>query len=268
MRTLSRIRLSVAVLIAGSMLAVLVPLRAAQRSALVIWPIDPVLESGQTAAALWLENRGASRLTLQIRVLGWQAANYDEVFVEVQDQVIASPPIAEVDPGARQLVRLVRTIPASAGREQAFRVLIDELPGPESQRPSPAPLALGVALRLRYSLPLFVYGDGLSADRRPDQGGPYRPRAAAPALRWTIVDDASTRWLHVRNGGDGHARLSGVHVTARAGETPLAVGLLGYVLPGGERRWALPSIAAEDVVLRADVNGRQVTGVRPERVGR
>jgi fimbrial chaperone protein len=237
----------------------------APRSTLVIWPIDPVLEQGQTAAPLWLENRGVEPLTLQIRVVGWRTADFDDVFMDEQEDIVASPPVARVAPGTRQFVRLVRTSRTPLEGEQAYRVIIDELPAQRDEPAAVSELALGVALRLRYSLPLFVYGGGLVADRRSQTTTLARSaEAAVPDLHWRIVDGQARRWLHVRNAGTGHARLSRVHVAGGTVSVPLAAGLLGYVLPGAERRWALPeTITASDVVVTADVNGRTAPNVRP-----
>ncbi|MBN9441546.1 MAG: molecular chaperone, partial [Bosea sp.] len=122
--------------------------RAQSGTSLVIWPIDPSIPSGHQATALWLENRGDRPLTLQVRVVGWTTVDFDEVFVGEQEAVIASPPIAEVPAGQKQLVRLVRVAPAPVGREQAFRVIVDELPRPDRPQTPATQVAIGVSLRL------------------------------------------------------------------------------------------------------------------------
>lgn len=231
-------------------------------TALVIWPIAPTIAAGANTSALWLENRGTEPLTLQIRVVEWSTLNYDDLLIEEQDDVIASPPVAEIAAGHRQLVRLVRLGEPPVGREQSFRVIVDELPSPTRQRVVTSGPTLGVNLRLRYSLPLFVYGDGLLASGAPMS---EHARAAAPELEWRVVDAESRRWLHVRNTGTGHARLSHVRVAAEDVDAPLSSGLLGYVLPGAERRWALPPVIGSRVDIRvdADINGHVAAGIRP-----
>lgn len=232
-------------------------------TSLVIWPIAPTIAADVRTTALWLENRGAEPVTLQIRVVEWTTVAYDDMLVEEQDDVIASPPVAEIAPGRRQLVRLVRLGELPIGREQAFRVIVDELPSLTPRVEVRSGPALGVNLRLRYSLPLFVYGDGLVAAHQV--ASPEHARIAVPELEWRVVGDTSQRWLHVRNTGSGHARLSHVRVTADDVEAPLSAGLLGYVLPGAERRWALPTDggAWTDVRVDADVNGRYQADIRP-----
>lgn len=103
-------------------------------SSVLIWPINPVIEAESNAAALWLENRGQDPVRLQVRVLGWSQQDFEDQ-LEPQQQVVGSPPMATVEPGQRQLVRLIRRQPAPAGQEKSFRIIVDELlPGANPAR--------------------------------------------------------------------------------------------------------------------------------------
>lgn len=77
-------------------------------TSVLIWPIDPVLEAGQKAGALWLENRGTVAASLQVRVFAWRQGRFEEQF-SAQREIIGSPPVATVAPGQKQLIRLTRT---------------------------------------------------------------------------------------------------------------------------------------------------------------
>ena len=77
-------------------------------SSVLIWPIDPVLEADQQASALWLENRGTETASLQIRVFAWSQSGFSDQYQNQRD-VIGSPPVAKIEPGQKQLVRLTRT---------------------------------------------------------------------------------------------------------------------------------------------------------------
>src|SRR5476649_1416502 len=111
--------------------------RVQAASSVLIWPIDPVLEADQQASALWLENRGNEAANLQIRVFAWSQKGFEDQY-ENQRDVIGSPPVARIEPGQKQLVRLTRTREIPPGQEQAYRIIIDEIPaakapnGPES----------------------------------------------------------------------------------------------------------------------------------------
>ena len=224
------------------------------QSSLMIWPLDPVIEYDQRASALWLENRGSRPLSLQIRVLGWNQNERSDAY-EAQDIIVPSPPMAVVPAGQRQLVRLMNTRPAPAGTQQAYRVLVDELPNadPADGDGSRQGSAMGIKLQIRYSVPLFVSGQGHWTKPRADQ-----PRdaatAAQPQLRWRTERVEEGDFLIVRNTGTAHARLTAVQWVRGSDTVPINAGLLGYVLPGAEMRWKLNDAPPPGHALHARVN--------------
>ncbi|RYF56573.1 MAG: molecular chaperone, partial [Comamonadaceae bacterium] len=111
-RALHRVaRLGWCLLASACLLAIAAaPARAA--APLMIWPVDPVIAGSQRAVALWIENRGLQPVTVQVRVMGWTQDQGDDQFASQKD-VIASPPITDIAPGARQMVRLMAMGPAA-----------------------------------------------------------------------------------------------------------------------------------------------------------
>lgn len=229
------------------------------QSSLMIWPLDPVIEDDQRAAALWLENRGSQPLSLQVRVLAWSQDDQADGYA-AQETVIPSPPMATVAPGQRQLVRLMNTRPAPEGAELAYRVLVDELPAAEgSDDGKQAGSAMGIRLQIRYSVPLFVSGKGHwtkpRADRQRDAAD-----ASQPALSWrSQQQDDGHHYLLVRNDGRAHARLTAVQWVRGSDSVTLNAGLLGYVLPGAEMRWRLDGPPPAGHALRARINNAEAT---------
>lgn len=227
---------------------------ALAQSSLMIWPVDPVIEDDQRAAALWLENRGGQPVSLQVRVLAWSQPDGSDHYAP-QDAVVPSPPMAVVPPGQRQLVRLMHTRPAPEGTEVAYRVLVDELPNAAADpQAEGGGSAMGIKLQIRYSVPLFVSGKGHwtrpRADRPRDPAG-----AAQPALQWRTERTPDGRHeLLVRNTGRAHARLTAVHWVRGPDSVPVNPGLLGYVLPGAEMRWRLDQPPPPGHLLQARVN--------------
>lgn len=205
-------------------------------SSVLVWPVYPNIEADQNAVPLWLENRGTSTVTLQIRVLSWKQQNMQDRYAD-QSNAVASPPFATITPGQRQLVRLMRVTPTAAGREDAYRIIIDELPSPEQETKENG---VGLKLQMRYLLPLFISGQGIWTQARTDKPGREPDTATRPVLSWRVANGQ----LIIRNRGMVHARLTNVFW----GRTPtenihtltVASGLLGYVLPGQEMKWPLP----------------------------
>lgn len=226
------------------------PARAA--ASVMIWPVDPVIEDGQRATALYLENRGAEEVSMQIRVLGWSQTGREENF-ESQERVIASPPLAVIPPGQRQLVRLMSTEPAPEGREAPYRVLVDELPGAQRDaRGAQDSSNIGVKLQIRYSLPLFVYGRGIAPRQRAKERDAVG--VAQPRLAWQVEREGTDYYLRIRNSGAGHARLTNVQWVRDTSTIDIHPGLMGYVLPGSEMRWRLPAPPPAGYVPQAVVN--------------
>lgn len=222
---------------------------AAQASSILIWPVDPVIKADARATALWLENPGKTPVTLQVRIYAWSQDGGRNSYAP-QETILGTPPIVTIAPGAKQLVRLTRTTPALAGREQAFRVIIDEIPTASPATTSGA----AVSFRMRYSLPLFAY----SADIARGTAAKIDATGQLPNLTWRIVGSGGERQLEVHNSGAVHARLTDVAFARSAAsvgdEVPLAKGLLGYVLPGATMRWPLPAGTNGADILIAAVN--------------
>nr|WP_236427997.1 molecular chaperone [Pseudomonas syringae] len=231
-------------------------------SSVLIWPIDPVLEADQQASALWLENRGSETANLQIRVFGWSQSGFAEQYQNQRD-VIGSPPVAKIEPGQKQLVRLTRTKEVPPGQELAYRIIIDEIPSAQPATADGGKTAAAIRFQMRYSVPLFAYGAGLWS--KEDSTRARDPKGVGlPQLSWRTVAVDGKPYVEVRNQGAVHARLTDVAIKQAGQSKPLAEGLLGYVLPGAVMRWPAPTPLTNDSALQVRVNGAaQVQSITP-----
>ncbi len=226
-------------------------------ASLLVWPIDPVIEHDESGVAVWLENTGDSAARVQIRVLGWTQKDGADA-QEPQSRIVVSPPAAEIRAGQKQLLRLIRTSPVPPGEEQAYRILIDEIPNlkQEATASSTAGQNAGLAFQLRYSVPLFVSGEGVwtreNAQKKRAQATPSQPD-----LRYSVQSRDGSTFFVVSNSGVAHARLSSVRYV-RNGRDALSVpGLWGYVLPGAEMWFEAPAGLQAGGALTAVVNGNR-----------
>lgn len=224
-------------------------------TSVLIWPIDPVLEEQENATAIWLENQNTEAVYFQIRVLEWQQENYADVYNEQQDVAI-SPPFTLIEPGKRQMIRLVRKAPVAAGKEKAYRILIDEIPRvmEKGSDGSTKPAAkLGVDLQMRYSVPLFSSGNGVWTKQNYE-----KPRDMAlstqPVLNYKIVQSNGKKWLEIKNNGNAHARITRLNAITSGKTIKLAEGLFGYVLANSTMRWPVPANMPSNAHLEAMVN--------------
>ena len=109
------------------------------------------------------------------------------------------------------------TQPVSNG--ESYRLLVDELPDPATQRNRT------VNLVLRYSIPVFFYSRD-SADAK---------------LVWSVEQRDGRIYVSAANNGDRHVRVSALKVQDATGATvSFSSGLTGYVLGHSLMRWAAP----------------------------
>ncbi|MFG6075321.1 molecular chaperone [Erwinia sp. OPT-41] len=226
--------LRIITLLAGLTVSSLLPAWAG--NSVLIWPIDPKIHSGDKATELWLENRGAATTLMQVRVFTWQQQDGHEQY-QTQQTVVASPPLVRIEPGQKQLVRLINQTPPPKGEERAYRVLLDEIPTPQQ----PGENQAGLNFQMRYSVPLFTYGEGLSAD------------TARPDLSWRLVNQNGKSALLITNNGSGHARLSNVSLGGRT----LSNSLFGYVLARSSNTFPLNFPASDRSQLSAELDNNQ-----------
>lgn len=222
-----------------ALLLCLLPALASAKGQLQAGPILLQMAPGQKATRLNLSNTGDTKLAAQVRVYAWSQENGEDRLTP-SDAVAASPPIVELAPGAEQVVRLVRLGGEAVGRDQSYRLVVDELPRHESESQTE------VAVRMRYVLPLFVRASG----------------AGEPQLRCTLGDGAAI--LECINSGGQAAQLGESRLIDQSDrELKLSAGLYGYVLPGSRRIWSLPEessgLAGREVRLETRLNGQPET---------
>jgi fimbrial chaperone protein len=216
------------------------------QASLLVWPIDPVIRADRGAGALWLENKGKSVAVIQIRIFAWSQQNGDDAYSE-QSPVTVSPPMAQIAPGGRQMVRLMSPQGSRAPAETAYRIIVDEIPARVIEEPvagGSSPGKAGVRFQMRYTIPLFVYGAGSSPSAQ--QG--------AASLRCALEERDGRKVLTIRNASPLHVRLVDLRSDGASGPLSLPDGQLSYVLAGASRSWALPAGATGREPVSALVN--------------
>ena len=207
---------------------------------LQVTPISLDIPAQEQSQAMFLSNSGRTTLRAQVRVQAWTQSGGTEK-LEATREIVASPPIVEIAPGARQMVRIVRLQPAPAAQEKTYRLIIDELPGTDGAQP---PAAAGLQFLLRYSVPVFVLPSaaaGSAALAPASAANGAMPLADVTRLAASVKasgTDAST--LVIVNNGARRAKLSQLAwVDARGQRNILFPGLMGYVLAGQTMEWPL-----------------------------
>ena len=97
---------------------------------------------------------------------------------------------------------------------------------------------------------MFVSGKGVWTKQDSEKPRDYAT-STQPQLSYRLLQQSSQRWLEVRNQGIVHARISKVTMQGKT----LNAGLMGYVLPGSQMRFALPASGSfSSGQLQATVN--------------
>jgi fimbrial chaperone protein len=195
------------------------PCAMSQAASLQVAPVSVEVAAPGAAATLTVRNEGERPLDAQIRVFKWTQVNGEDK-LEPTDDVAASPPLVSLKPGSNYVVRVVRTNKTPVAAEEAYRLLIDELPSPNQKR------AGTVNIVLRYSIPVFFNS----------------PTGGAPKLTWALQRRANKPVVVATNDGDRRVRLAKLKVTDSKGATAdFGEGLAGYVLSHSTKVWTVPA---------------------------
>lgn len=222
-----------AVIAGGALLGAAIP-GGTLAASLQVSPTMIELGPDEPAAGLWISNSGNAPLQVQIRLFRWTQHDGAED-LQPSDDLLLSPPMQTLAVGQRQLIRIVRGDPSPPATQTSYRIIVDELPPPATDRS-------GMQFVLRYSMPVFV---------NPADGG------GAPRLQSRLLDTPQGAVLEVHNAGNRHAQLA--DIARGPTQTPQIIrpGLLGYALAGQTMRWTLqpPGHSLQGATLSARING-------------
>jgi fimbrial chaperone protein len=189
---------------------------SAVAATLQVSPIQISISADGKAGVVRLQNQSDAPSLVQIEALAW---NETEDLSEVPrtSEILAVPPVFEIAAGAEQVIRLALRRPLTSDTEQAYRLLITEVPrtvGDGFQ---------GVSFALRLNLPVFV-----------------TPEGALPQPAWSLKHGADGAKLTLGNQGNAHVRVRSIALFEDGGTQPVFVSDEGgYVLAGQERSWQL-----------------------------
>jgi fimbrial chaperone protein len=191
-----------------------------QAASLQVAPVLVEVPTPAVTATLRLHNEGTKPLDAQIRIFRWTQVDGVDSLTPTDD-VAASPPAASLRPNIDYTVRIVRTTKEPVAKEESYRLLIDELPGPASGA------VASVNIAMRYSIPVFFTVPGA---------------AAAPKLSWELQRHANKPVIVVSNAGARRIRLANLKFTDGKGAVAnFGDGLAGYVLGHSSRNFEVPA---------------------------
>ena len=207
---------------------------AAEAQELSVLPVNIFFSPGQRATSLTVTNKGKSETSIQIRAFAWKQPDGND-HLTASDEVVASPPLATMAPGATQVIRLIlRQSPQ--GYEATYRILLDQIPPPAE------PGVVHIVLRM--SIPIFA-----------------RPAIRSFAdVQFHLERDAGQIYLVGFNAGNLHESIRDIALTTSDGrKLKEDSNTSPYILSGATRRWhiavqdSLP-LSSETLQLTAHAN--------------
>jgi fimbrial chaperone protein len=211
----------------------------AEAQSLRVSPVTIDLSPGAASAVYTLDTEKPEGVSVQVRVFRWSQANGEDKLEKTED-VVVSPPVLTVHQGASSTIRLVRVAKAPVSGEEAYRVMIDEIPDRKNIQ------AGAVMLRIRQSLPVFFNG----VDARPG------------AIAWKVVQRDSKFVLEATNPGRKRSKVSKLTVTDDKNRDVVKIdGVAGYVLGGQSKAWDLapsPSGPSKTLSITAESDTGQI----------
>jgi fimbrial chaperone protein len=183
-----------------------------------ITPVLLDLTGPSAVGVIAFANQAHEPTSIQVRVFRWRQADGQES-LQPTDDVVASPPRADIGPGESLSIRVVRAAQTPIEGEDSYRLVIDQLP--EARDSGKAV----VSILLRQVLPVFFSNGSRSA----------------PNVTWSISRRGGQSVLVANNTGDRRLRIGKVTLSGHGGSVTMGGSLLGYVLAHSQMSWTIPA---------------------------
>ncbi|HEY6924655.1 MAG TPA: molecular chaperone [Steroidobacteraceae bacterium] len=195
---------------------------AAHAGSFTVNPVRLTLSATQSVAAVTVKNVGEEATVVQLETSSWTQHDGQDVLTSTTD-ILATPPIITVPPGASRIVRVGLRRPADPQRELTYRMFLREVPPPQ-------PLAQGLRVALLISIPVFV----------------TPPHLPGPQVQWRAIrlHDGNIQ-LQARNTGQAHIQLGQLQIVQAANGTEVVTrNMADYLLPDNGHEWTLTAGSA------------------------
>lgn len=186
-------------------------------------PVRVTLSADQPTTAITITANGTTRQTMQLETVVWTQRDGEDIYRPTED-LLVTPPIFELQPGEKRIIRIGLHHAAPASEETAYRLYIREIPPPRQRG------AKGVRVALRIGIPVFV----LPKD------------TVQPVLQWRAQRQPQGGLrLELVNRGKAHVQLAELRLREADGESSqlIASGAF-YLLAGQARQWFITPEAA------------------------
>lgn len=206
-------------------LAALFLASGAAAAQVLVNPVVVELGAQQRTASvtITLSDSASAPVRLQAQVLRWQQDLHGADLTQDSDELLVTPPIAELQPGQKQLFRIALRGPRRAPGELAYRLIFEDIGTPAPAAPTPKGMAIN--FRMRYDLPVMI--------------APAGP--VLNLLRWKSCTAAtpSDACIRLRNDGNRRVKVLSLTLDGDGWRQALVLKQGENLLAGAEREWRI-----------------------------
>ncbi len=215
---LKALALAAAIFVGPSLSCSILPSPGLAEGIVQISPVLLDLAGANAVGVINFSNQAHEPTSIQVRVFRWRQADGQES-LEPTDDIVASPPRADLGPGETLSIRVVRATQTPIAGEDAYRLVIDQLPAARDSGKAV------VSILLRQVLPVF-FADGARS---------------GPKVTWSVARRGGQSLLVATNEGDRRLRIGKLTLTGHGAAVTIGGSLLGYVLAHSQMSWTLPA---------------------------
>lgn len=185
-------------------------------------PVVLKLDSKQQIISFSMTNKSDTKMTFQLSAVKWNKMNGIDSTTDTNDLII-TPPIVSIPPGAEQVVRVGSRNHAIYPTEASYRILLRQLPGNSSNKYLDIKNFSTVKVLLSLSIPLFI-----------------APVQEIKNINWDIKKISNNKLrLKLSNKGNVHVVISKLALQDASGSVYFSPEATGRVLSGQSQEWEL-----------------------------
>lgn len=202
------------------------------------------------AVNVTLGGEAPAPVRLQAQLLRWTQDLEGRSITLPSDDLVISPPLAELQPGQRQVFRLaLRGAPHA--EESAYRLIFEDVA--ESAAAAPGAAGMAINFRMRYDLPVLVAPAGKVQNALRWSACPVDPARA-------VIATPVQACVRLLNAGNRRVKVKTLTLLGDGWQQALSTLDGETVLVGSQREWHVPLASGQTGAL----HGVQVLTARGE----
>ena len=194
-------------------------------------PVIAHITEQQRITSFNIKNQSSTPTAIELQIFRWEQIDGEEKLTPAPEMLV-TPTIFKVPANASQIIRVGMRQPVLSEKEQAYRLILKEIPAPPKQG------FQGLNVLLKISLPIFASKTMVS-----------------PALQWrAIAGENGKLKLDINNTGLGHTKILQVNLRNGTQQLPLTIKRQTYLLAGDHQQWSTELDVKPGVELKLEAN--------------